>query len=598
MSVLIRFRNWLAKGSMFFVLSMMFGGIVAAQPPLRIEKLSSRINSAKYDETNPIVSKDGKTLYFTRVGHPGFKRTLYQDGIELSGRMKVKDYESLLQSVYEEITEESNHNPNTSPFNQDIWIAHSIDGEFDVIEHPEHPVNNALPNSVCSLTPNPNEVIIVNEFYGDGSMYKGFSLLKKDSDGTWHSPQPLHIYEMDGYGSEVNLNMSSDGEIIIFSFDRKDSHGSNDLYVSFKISEKKWSAPTNLGSDINTRYRETTPFLASDNKTLYFASNRPGGMGGSDIYVSRRVDQSWTRWTNPEVLGSPINSEYDDAQPFLNEKSGYLYFSSVREGDSNIYRVREENVLVNLTWDESKPEKKSPIEQESNFTAGILDMDFPNPNSPQEQPSIVRKAFHIHCSLINSKTGQLIDGKIKFASLKDKEVSDEIITTHGEGSLKVYSNDYIRVLPEVKGYIVNEQILHLKGYQEKGLEEHTLLFFLDPIEENTLISLKPIYFERSKATVLESSYAELDRLYQTLNRHKNIEILISGHTDHVGDIELLITLSRERAEAIKAYLTKKGIDSQRIQTEGHGPNKPIEQGIDENIRSKNRRVEVTIYKVN
>jgi len=586
---MLRFRSSsgvMGRRGLYFALIVLWCAHLDAQLPLKIEKLSSRINSAKYDETNPIVSKDGKTLYFTRVGHPGFKRTLYQDGIELSGRMNVEEYETLLQSVYEEITEELNHNPNTSPFNQDIWIAHSIDGEFDLLEHPEHPVNNALPNSVCSLTPREDELIIVNEFYSDGSMYKGFSLLKKKKEGGWHPPQPLHIYEMDGYGSEVNLNMSNDGEIILFSFDRKDSYGSNDLYVSFRISEKKWSAPVNLGPNINTPYRETTPFLSSDNKTLYFASNRPGGMGGADIYVSKRLDNTWQRWTVPEALSAPINSPYDDAQPFLNEKTGYLYFSSVREGDSNIYRVIEDKVLSTARWEES--------------VTSLPDVIVPKETTPPVIEGSITIPSHpvlLHCSLINSKTGMLIEGMVSYVPLKEKNLSKSIMTRRGECTIEVLADDFIRVIPDVEGFIAHEKILNPKELRDKGQFEHSVIFFLDPVEENTLISLKPIYFERSKAIVLESSFAELDRLYQTLKKHQNIEILITGHTDHIGELELLVTLSRERAEAIRDYLVNKGIKADRIKTEGHGPNKPIMEGTDETARSKNRRVEISIYKV-
>jgi OOP family OmpA-OmpF porin len=584
--------------------------------PLKIEKLNSRINSANYHETNPVVSRDGSTLYFTRVGHPGFKRTLIQDGMDLSGRLNATEYDKLLKDVYEEIAAEKNHDPHASPFNQDIWIAHTTeDGEFAKIEHPDHPVNNALPNSVCSLTPHPDELVIVNEFYTDGSMYKGFSILKRQGDKGWLSPKPIYIYDMNEYGSDVNLNMSADGEVLILSINRKDTYGDNDLYVSFKVSDNKWSAPINLGPQINSPFRETTPYLSSDKQTLYFASNRPGGIGGTDMYVSRRLDKTFKNWSRPQLLESPINSIYDDAQPFLNEATGYLYFASTREGDSNIYRVLESKLLqyvdlpevitmeINRESNEDKgqPEvvESSPptyIERVQSSTVPEADQDLPLKIQPPKETSS-SEVYTVHCSIIDSKTGRLVEGRIKFGLASAEKQTNTVKTTRGEVSFNIKASSLVKVYPEVPGYIVTEKFIHPGKEMEKGNTEQSLVFFIDPIEENAQISLKPIYFERGKPIVLEESTSELDRLSAILQKHANIHIVIGGHTDHVGKPDELIQLSQERADAIKDYLLKRGIADSRIKTRGYGPTRPVSKGDDEASRSRNRRVEVIIDKV-
>jgi len=595
-------------GRIFWVVftSWIMVPVYAQEGRLKIEKLSSRINSANYDETNPVVSRDGRTLYFTRVGHPGFKRTLIQDGMDLSARMNAGDYDALLKEVYEEISAEAGHDPNSSPFNQDIWIAESHLTEFDVLVHPEHPVNNALPNSVCSLTPNPDELIIVNEFYADGSMYKGFSILAKDKDGTWLAPRPMYIYDMNEYGADVNLNMSHDGEILILSINRSGTFGDNDLYVSFKISENKWSAPRNMGPDINTKYREVTPFISQDLKTLYFASNRPGGLGGMDIYVSKRLDPTWKKWTKPELLESPINSAFNDAQPFLCEKTGFLYFSSVREGDSNIYRAKEQDIMDRITWDEvyldppvvETAQTMAPPVQEPTAPAINPADKTPKPPTVEKKPEEKQlETFTIHCSLVNSRTGRLVEGDVSFGLASDDKPASRVRAKKGEVSFNIMAGSLVRIAPEIAGYIVQEKYVHPSKQLEKGINEQSFIFYVDPLEENTILTLNPIYFERSTATVVPASFSELDKLARTLKKHPNVKILIGGHTDHVGKIDELIQLSQERADAIRDYLVENGIDSSRIKTKGYGPTQPIIKGNDETSRSKNRRVEILIDKI-
>lgn len=580
--------------------------VYAQDSPLKIEKLSSRINSANYDETNPVVSRDGSTLYFTRVGHPGFKRTLIQDGLDLSARMNAGDYQELLQEVYEEIAAEAGHDPNSSPFNQDIWIAESRVSEFDDLIHPEHPVNNALPNSVCSLSPNPEELIIVNEFYADGSMYKGFSIIAKDKEGNWLAPKPMYIYEMDEYGSDVNLNMSHDGEILILSINRVDTYGDNDLYVSFKVSDNKWSAPRNMGPTLNTKHREATPFISKDLKTLYFASNRPGGLGGMDIYISKRLDPTWKRWTTPELLESPINSSFNDAQPFLCEKTGSLYFSSVREGDSNIYRAKEEDIIDRIKWEELVPDStivdvpQQDYPQLPDASVGDIKRSEENSFVSEEKIAPLEKtleSFTIHCSLVDSKTGRLVEGNVGFGLASEDLPASKLRAKGGEVSFNVKASSLVRITPEISGYIAQDKYIHPLHQLEKGINEQNFIFYVDPMVENTVLTLNPIYFERSKAEVIPTSFSELDNLVRTLMKYPNVNILIGGHTDHVGKLDELIQLSQERADAIRDYFVKNGMEPSRIRTKGYGPTRPIIQGNDESSRSKNRRVEIRIDKI-
>ena len=136
-----------------------------------VEKLNSKINTSEYDEINPVISKDGLTIYFTRVGHPNFTRTLMDNNMDLSTSLSYADYQKELSGIFQMISGKKVYNVVDHIFNQDVWVANWSNGDFNTIDHPAYPLNSALPNSVCSLTPNNNELIVINEFYKDGSMY-------------------------------------------------------------------------------------------------------------------------------------------------------------------------------------------------------------------------------------------------------------------------------------------------------------------------------------------------------------------------------------------------------------------------------------------
>src|SRR5690606_619616 len=161
--------------------------------------------------------------------------------------------------------------------------------------------------------------------------------------------------------SDVNLALSTRGQVMILSLQRWDSHGGKDLYVSFKISGDLWSEPQNLGSILNTPFTETTPFISDDNRRLYFATNRPGTQGGLDIYVSERLDYTWLRWTPPKPVALPVNSPADELQPFLDHVHSNFYFVSDRDGTMDIFRQP-------LT---PKPRLKAPIRIRGHIVDGL-----------------------------------------------------------------------------------------------------------------------------------------------------------------------------------------------------------------------------------
>lgn len=532
-------------------------------PMYTVEKLSAQINT-KYDEINPVVSIDGKTIYFTRVGHPSFDKTLKVDQEDYSKTLGFNSYIERLKDVYFELGDEKNIDPISSAFNQDIWIATSEHGSFDQIIHPSYPLNSALPNSVCAVTTDPNMIIIVNQFYKDGGMQKGFSFAKMSDWHSWRFPEPLYIYDYYNLEAGVNLTLSKDNEVMVLSMQRNNSLGENDMYVSFRVHTTLWSAPLHMGETINSTNNEITPFLSDDKRYIFFSSKSQTG-SDQDIFVSERLDDSWAKWSEPRALPVPINSISDEAQPFLNQESNYLYFTSTRDGSSDIFRVNYE-----------KPESK-PVA------------------IPVATTSEVPK---IKCLIVDGKTGNPIVGSLQYGYAGDDEFSQtKAVDTRG---IDVQIDDpekIVRFKAEANGYITREIRIDVAALLLKNIDNPVIRVPADPLVAEAKISLAPIYFLKGKDRILSGSFAELDRLFGIMKQHPSLQIRIEGHTDNIGDEFALFMLSDKRASAIKKYLVTSGIQSYRIKTKAFGPRKPLNDNSSEELRSVNRRVEVLITKV-
>ncbi|MBL7828037.1 MAG: OmpA family protein [Saprospiraceae bacterium] len=516
----------------------------------QLEKLPALINSP-YAEITPVPSRDGRTLYFTRIGHPDYNQTLLIDSVDMALKLKPDQYVALLGEVYSQIAGSKVSNPVSAAFNQEVWIAHADSFDFVEVEHPGYPLNNALPNSMVTLTPDPNSFYVINQFLPNGNMERGFSKVSRVPDSIgWSFPEPIEIRDYYTITSDVSLTMSFDGEILILSAARFDSKDM-DLYVCFREGPNKWSAPNHMGSVINSARRETTPYLSEDNTTLYFSSNRPGSLGGNDIYMAQRLDSSWTRWSAPVRLDEPINSKFDDSQPYFNMTSGYIYFCSKRDGNSDVFRVR------------IAPPQATELE--------------------------------VIGRVINRATKELITNATVTYTM-ERGVKNQILASDGTFRLKIpkgVKTDFVAEYPGYAGEV--EHVLFRRDYYY--FREQYIDLYVDLLRINSKIELNPIYFKQSTAVILDESYAELDRLFLTLAKNPGMHIRIEGHTDNVGKIDKLMQLSEQRADAIKQFLVKKGIASERIGIEGVGPKAPLTDNSSEQLRAKNRRVEFIITRL-
>ncbi len=518
----------------------------------RIEKLDADINSDRYDEISPVISLDGKTLYFTRVGSEEFNQTLWQDGEDISERMRYRDIIYNMRLIYSQIAGHAVNDPVHSDFNQDIWVAETVDKPFDRIVHPGKPLNTALPNSICSLTPDANAFVVINQFSRDGGMNKGFSIVHHNADNSWSDPEPMQIDGYDVVSSAISLTMSTDSRVLIMSLPRTDSYGDNDLYISFKIGDNHWSAPKNMGTNINTAYREVTPHLSADGKDLYFASNRPNGIGGLDLYFVSRIDDTWINWTKPRVFVSPINTPGDESQPYFNSVTGFLYFSSRRSGTSDIYRAK---IAPEISGDVT-----------------------------------------ISGKVVNAQTGKPIETRVMYGDSISDYYENYVDTREGQFSVKIVRGKLVKMTTQHPGYINREIKLKYENNQSYSTPPEIVLE-LDSIAVGVNLVLNPIYFVQSKPFILKDSYAELDRLADVLKQFPEICVSIEGHTDNQGKLDELQKLSEDRAFEVKKFLIRNKINPKRIETIGYGATKPVNANITAKDKEQNRRVEVRVSKI-
>ncbi|MCK5699529.1 MAG: PD40 domain-containing protein, partial [Cyclobacteriaceae bacterium] len=267
------------------------------------DRLSKTVNSV-YNELKPLVTPDGKTLLFSRQYHPG--NTGGEDDPE------------------------------------DIWFSQwdEKNGEWMEAINMGAPLNTIGPNYISSITPDGNTVIITlgNRYTRNGKMKAGVSVSTRTSEG-WSKPVPFEIINGFNLHKRANYFLANNREVLLMSVEAAPTFGSRDLYVSFLMEDGRWTEPRNLGSDVNTALEEASPFLAPDDKTLYFSSDGFTGYGKHDIYVSRRLDNTWTSWSEPENLGPLINSPKDDAFFNIPPTGEYGYFSrNYTENNSDIYR--------------------------------------------------------------------------------------------------------------------------------------------------------------------------------------------------------------------------------------------------------------------
>ena len=356
----------------------------------------------------------------------------------------------------------------------------------------------------------------------------------------------------------------------------------------------KWSEPMNLGAEINTPDTETTPFLAADGVSLYFSSNRKGGLGSNDIYVTKRLDKSWKRWSKPINLGAPINSEGFDAYYSVSAAGDYAYLVTRKEGEGK-------GDIVRIKLKETTSEPTTPVVMPPSV-ATVAD-----PNQNNTPPKVIDKPVDTKTKTADPVvllSGKLFDAKTKKVPVNAKIIYEDLTTGTEEGiaTPDPITGEYKIVLPYGKKYGITAII---DGYAPKSqnidltnpgkyLEITGRDIEVMPAIKGAVVALNNIFFEYAKATLQNESFPELNRLVEMLTKSPKMTIEVAGHTDNVGTDENNLKLSQERAESVRNYLLSKGLAPARLTAKGYGESKPIAPNETDEGKQKNRRVEFMI----
>jgi outer membrane protein OmpA-like peptidoglycan-associated protein len=480
----------------------------------RRENLGAAVNSP-FDEVLPVISPDGKTLYVDRKNHPG-------------------NYSN----------------------NDNIWFSNqNADGNWQPLQNIGPTLNNGLGSFVASVTPDGNTLLLGGTYRSKGPDHFGLWLTHRTTSG-WAYPKEVLVKDFYTKAKFVEFCLSNDGRTIILSLDRADSYGGKDLYVSFLQPDGTWSAPKDLGFQVNSAADEATPFLASDGRTLYFSSEGFPGYGDMDMFITRRLDDTWQNWTEPQNLGSQLNTPSWDAYYTVPASGEYAYFVSTENsfGMGDIFRVKLPSAL-----------KPKPV---------VL----------------------ISGKVIDAKTGKPLNANIKYEILSNGKEVGGASTSPVTGVYKITlpSGENYGYRAEAPGYVpVSENLDLTKETEYRELERNLTLV---PIEKGETVRLNNIFFETAKADLQQESFAELDRVVKLLEDNPTMEILISGHTDSTGSPALNKQLSEARAKAVQTYLIGKSVSAKRLQSKGFGDAKPIAPNSTDAGRQQNRRVEFTILK--
>lgn len=504
--------------------------------------LFSNVNSSA-DEMNPVLTNGGNTLYFVRV---------FDD--ENTGGMRDPG---------------------------DIWTSSMTDSA--VWSLPSR-INNALNspqfNGVIGFNPQGDKMYLYEHYMPGGkpARTQGLSTSVK-RNGKWTNPVRLDIKYFYNKSEHISVSISQDGDIMLLALESYGTHGAEDIYVSFR-NDNEWSEPRNLGSTINTNLQEMTPYLASDNRTIFFASNGHNGFGGRDIFVSSRQDDSWRNWSEPKNLGPKVNTEGVELffQYFPGEEKAIFTSTQNSDGYSDMkvafFPKSELEDIMDDTIGVAEP-VVSIIMNEEQISGGLEEISSTELVISGEVTNAINEEGVAASLLIKSSNWQ-------------QEITSEVESGY---EITIPAQDLYQVTVQAEGFVSIQENLDIRTTELASVDHD---FKMQPIAVGTTVKLDNVLFVKGSTELLESSYGELDLVVSMMQENSEMEISLSGHTDNQGNARLNQILSQQRVDAVIYYLETHGIGSSRLSGKGYGGSQPVASNESEETRRLNRRVEFTI----
>jgi OmpA-OmpF porin, OOP family len=444
---------------------------------------------------------------------------------------------------------------------------------------------------------------IGNDLKSDENMY-----VSKYQNGKWTKPE--NIQELNTEFNEGTCTISADGKVLIFTVcegsAKRQVLGSCDLFISYNVGGK-WQEPQNMGPNVNSRYWDTQPSLTADGRTLYFISERPGGLGGYDIWRTKRADDG--TWGRAENLRS-VNTRANELAPFIHVNGTTLFFSSdgyANYGGYDLFRSElkhgkwqtptnlgypindHRNQMGLFITADGKTGYYSHEENRGNLilSSKIFAFELPEEMRPTVASNYVKGTVY------DAKTKHKLEAKIDLYNLANDSIESTVKSDSKNG-------DYLIVLnkgSEYALYVNKEGYLFQSlsfNYSEKDGKDVVIDIYLEQAISGSKITLNNIFFETAKWDLQEKSKTELNRILAFMKTNAIIKIEIGGHTDDVGSDVANLELSKKRAQSVVDFLTKAGINPTRLVSKGYGETQPVNPNTSDENRANNRRIEFKI----
>jgi outer membrane protein OmpA-like peptidoglycan-associated protein/tetratricopeptide (TPR) repeat protein len=523
--------------------------VIVTKDTLRIsiENTGPNINSDA-DDYSEVFTTDGKTMYF---------------------------------ASRRQIPKAGNRHPD-SKFDENIFVSNLINGSWG----PASLAGKELTTKYCEsplFINSTGDMLYVYTGYSNNGDIK-VSLNKK---GVWKAPKTVQ-YPINTRGSETSFTISPSGNEISFVSDHgKNSIGGKDIYFIKKLSDRKWSKPMNAGSIINTIYDEESVRFSRTGDTLWFSSRGHNSIGGFDIFYSIRKKSG--AWDTVKSLGYPVNTPWDELfyHPSPVDDSSF-YFVSNRSGGLGGSDIYHGQILSpkKIVLPPVAPKPDTVIIRDTVLI--VKKVAPPSPVIQQEQPVFLTGKIK------DSDSGEPVLAKVDVKDISSGEVVGTTASSDVDGSYRVK-------LPAKKSYMIDlratgflSEVRRIDVPDNWSKDIYNFNIELIKVKVGKKVVLNNILFETGKSILTQSSYNELERLFNIMTENAMMKIEISGHTDKTGSEPLNFKLSQDRAKAVVEYLVKKGINQSRIEFRGYGSLQPISDNATSGGRSKNRRVEFKI----
>jgi len=410
----------------------------------------------------------------------------------------------------------------------------------------------------CSISIDNKNLYFAMSRYEGGMQPNCDIYVSESSNGEWGPIRKVGVNDRTYWDSQPTI--ASDGLTLYFASDRPGGFGGIDLYYTVKDQKTgQWSVPKNLGPNINTAGDEKTPFIHSDSETLYFSSNGHFGFGGYDIYFVRKNEKG--EWDEPENIGSPINSNLDDAGFFVSSDTKTGYFFSYDEGKVRGKGIGKFDLYGFELYKEARPQQISFIKGTVRDSAG----------------------------------NQVSGAAIEIKDTKTKRTSFATVdSTTGEYMIAVKKENDVVLTVKKEDVAFNVKVISVKNLPPIDVEPAVVNLDVKEAKEGGRFVIDNILYNTNSAELKKESRIILESFAQYLKENSKIKVEIQGHTDNVGNAKDNEALSSNRAFSVKSMLEEFGVEGKRILAKGFGQTNPVADNLTEDGRAKNRRTEFQI----